>query len=189
MKRLATSIAGLLVFAIAGCSNMPVHLHREARAKAPSLAPYLKPSQPLETQQVELPPTDRLLAGVPIYNMRIPAQPVRPPVHRRKLNGKNPEEAMNGGDAAANLSPGVDAIGELTEGDSGNLRGQTESSITATEHKLRGINRRLSESELKIADQIRSFLKQARTALNSGDVEGAHTLAVKAQVLLSELTR
>ena len=33
----------------------------------------------------------------------------------------------------------------------------------------------------KTAAQIREFLKQARQALTSGDVDGAHTLAVKAK--------
>ncbi len=47
----------------------------------------------------------------------------------------------------------------------------------------------LSDPEQKTADHIREFLKQARAALASGDVEGAHTLAAKAQVLLAELTK
>jgi ribosomal protein S20 len=54
---------------------------------------------------------------------------------------------------------------------------------------LNGINRALSDPEQKTADHIREFLKQARAALASGDVEGAHTLTAKAQVLLAELTK
>jgi hypothetical protein len=37
--------------------------------------------------------------------------------------------------------------------------------------------------------QIKEFLKQARTALGSGDVDGAHTLAVKAKVLFGEISQ
>ena len=47
----------------------------------------------------------------------------------------------------------------------------------------------LSEPEQKTAVQIREYLKQAREALASGDVDGAHTLAAKAKVLLAELTK
>jgi hypothetical protein len=47
----------------------------------------------------------------------------------------------------------------------------------------------LSDSDQKTADQIREFLKEARTALASGDVDGAHTLAAKAQVLLAALNQ
>jgi ribosomal protein S20 len=54
---------------------------------------------------------------------------------------------------------------------------------------LNGVNRTLSDSEQKTADHIREFLKQAHAALDSGDVEGAQTLAAKAQVLLTELTK
>ena len=39
------------------------------------------------------------------------------------------------------------------------------------------------------AAQIREYLKQARVALGSGDVDGASTLAAKAKVLLGELNR
>jgi len=61
--------------------------------------------------------------------------------------------------------------------------------IAATERGLNNITRPLSDGEQKIAAQIRDFLKQARVALTSGDVDGAHTLASKAGVLLKELTQ
>jgi ribosomal protein S20 len=83
----------------------------------------------------------------------------------------------------------VSAIGQLSSGDASDLRQQTINSITATERGLIGINRNLDNQEQKTAAQIREFLKQARSALNSGDVDGAHTLAVKAKVLLGELSR
>jgi ribosomal protein S20 len=83
----------------------------------------------------------------------------------------------------------VSAIGQLSSGDPASSRQQTANSIAAIERALNGINRTLSDSEQKTADHIREFLKQARAALASGDVEGAHTLAAKAQVLLTELTK
>jgi hypothetical protein len=61
--------------------------------------------------------------------------------------------------------------------------------IATTERGLNGITRSLNEQEQKTAAQIREFLKQARDALSTNDVDGAHTLAVKAKVLLSELTQ
>ena len=54
---------------------------------------------------------------------------------------------------------------------------------------INGINRALNDSDQKTADQIREFLKEARTALASGDVDGARTLVAKAQVLLAALTQ
>lgn len=69
------------------------------------------------------------------------------------------------------------------------MRYETEQSIASVEHGLKDINRQLSDQDQKTATQIREFLKQARTALNAGDVDGAHTLALKAKVLLGELSQ
>ena len=52
---------------------------------------------------------------------------------------------------------------------------------------MKGINRRLNDQEQKTAEHIREFIKQAKAALASGDVDGASTLAAKAKVLLTEL--
>jgi ribosomal protein S20 len=54
---------------------------------------------------------------------------------------------------------------------------------------LNDIGRTLNSQEQITASQIRSFLKQAGDALAAGDVDGAHTLAAKAKVLLGELGR
>jgi hypothetical protein len=54
---------------------------------------------------------------------------------------------------------------------------------------LNSIGRKLNDPETKTAAQIREYLKQARGALVSGDVDGARTLAAKAKVLLGELSQ
>ena len=81
----------------------------------------------------------------------------------------------------------MSAIGQLSSGDPADLRQQTQASIAATERGLNGINRTLNDQEQKTAEHIREFLKQAKAALTSGDVDGANTLAAKAKVLLAEL--
>ena len=81
------------------------------------------------------------------------------------------------------------ALGELSSGDPANFRQQTEDSIAGVERGLSSINRPLDDSEEKTADHIREFIKQARTALASGDIDGAHTLTEKAKVLLAELSK
>lgn len=59
--------------------------------------------------------------------------------------------------------------------------------IGNTEKGLNAITRPLSDSEKKTDAQIREFLKLARDAMNSGDVDGAQKLVDKAKVLLEEL--
>jgi hypothetical protein len=120
--------------------------------------------------------------------MREETRPIKPPVRHRRPANPNPEEDANAPEAPPIPAPGVSALGELSSGDPTNLRQQTEDSIASIERALNSINRPLNDSELKTANQIREFLKQAKAALASGDVEGAHTLAAKAQVLLTELT-
>lgn len=90
---------------------------------------------------------------------------------------------------ASNSAPAVPAIGQLSSGDPSDLRNQTEDSIASTERGLKDLNRQLSDQEQKTAAQVREFIKQARAALTTGDIDGAHTLAVKAKVLLAELNR
>jgi hypothetical protein len=83
----------------------------------------------------------------------------------------------------------VSAIGQLSSGDPSNSRGDTEDSILAIEKGINSLTRPLDDNEQKTADHVREFLKQARQALGTGDVDGAHNLAAKAKVLLDELTK
>jgi ribosomal protein S20 len=127
-----------------------------------------------------------VIAAHAIHNMREATEPIRPPARHRRQ--PNPNDAA-AAEPAQPPNPEVSAIGQLSSGDPASSRQQTANSIAAIERALNGINRTLSDSEQKTADHIREFLKQARAALASGDVEGAHTLAAKAQVLLTELTK
>jgi hypothetical protein len=83
-------------------------------------------------------------------------------------------------------------IGQLTTGDSAlgeRTKHETTDLIGGTQQGLNGIKRSLSTDEQVTASQIRTFLKQAQQALDTGDTDGAHTLATKAKLLLDELTK
>jgi hypothetical protein len=90
--------------------------------------------------------------------------------------------------AAGTPSP----IGQLTTGDSATgekAKHETADLISSTEQGVSGIKRSLSTEEKVTAAQIRTFLKQAQQALENGDTDGAHGLALKAKLLLDELTK
>jgi hypothetical protein len=186
MKSPVRNVAWLLPFLLAGCFGLPFH---KTQPQSRTLAPRAQPSQAIQLVDVELPPADTVIAAYTIYNFREEEQPIRPPVRHRRAPNPNPDDAATAPEPAPPPSPAVNAIGQLSSGDAANSRQQTENSIADIERRLNGINRTLSDSEQKTADHIREFLKQARAALDSGDVEGAHTLAAKAQVLLAELTK
>lgn len=183
MKLPVRSVVWLLPLLLTGCFRRP--LHKTQPTPASLLAPRLKPSHTIDTVTIQLPAADLLLAAYPMDNFRVPTQPIRQPFrHRRPA----PDDAANPSDAAL-PAPAVNAIGQFSSGDAADSRQQTEDSIAAVERRLGGINRPLNDSEQRTADHIREFLRQARAALASGDLEGANTLAGKAQALLAGLTK
>jgi hypothetical protein len=190
MKLRASSVVWLMPFLLTAC------FHKTNSSKSQYYAPPLSDLPKPAPMAVELPPSATTIPSQPIIS-NLGAQLQQPHKLRakhRKLVSKNLQQAANAepqptGNApqASTESPEVSAIGKLSSGDPSDLRREAEESIAATERGLNGVGRTLSEPEQKTAAQIREFLKQARQALTSGDVDGAHTLAAKAKVLLSEL--
>ncbi len=167
------------------------------KTQAQTLAPPIIDTplpQPASVSKADLPPpvigepqTAKPTAGDTVAP---PAEPVKKPARRRPKPPVATTPPAPQQDAASTAPPtSVSAIGELSGGASGDLRSETMDSINAIEKGVNGISRTLSDSELKTAAQIHEFLKQAREALSTGDVDGAHTLALKAKVLLTELNQ
>jgi hypothetical protein len=158
--------------------------HKNQQAQNQPLAPPIEDNlpPPPSNAPANLPPPVITVPQPAAANTNTaPAQePAKPPVKHKKPVNKNPQQASNG-------TPGVSAIGQLSSGNPSDFSRQTGDSIAATERRLNSITRPLNDQEQKTAAQIREFLKQAKAALVSGDVDGAHTLAAKAKVLLAEL--
>ncbi len=165
----------LLPLVLTACS------HKQQKAQLPPFAPVDAASIPPPANAP--PPPNETIPTKPTQEAPTPPQPVQKPVAKKK----KPKPADTT-DQAANSSPEVSAIGQLSSGDPADFRRQTEDSINSVEQGLKNINHPLGEQEQKTADHIREFIKQAKAAMASGDVDGAHTLASKARVLLNELT-
>jgi hypothetical protein len=183
MKYPARIAASLLPFLLTACI-----FHKTRTAQMQRYVPPLSTVPKPDTVAVELPPTAMTIPSMPLASeAEAQPQPTPKPVRRRRPGNKNTQQAANTAQQPDAESTEVSAIGQLSSGDPSDLRQQTIDSIAATEHGLSGITRALTGSEQKTAMHIREFLKQAREALASGDVDGAHTLAAKAKVLLGEL--
>ncbi|MGA7245631.1 MAG: hypothetical protein WBX19_20785 [Terracidiphilus sp.] len=169
----ARSAAWLFPLLLTGC------FHRTQIAQNQPLAPPIEDTPPPEPAPTNLPPPE---VSTPV---QAPTQQITPPPEPVKKLAKHKKPANT--QVASNETPAVSAIGQLSTGDPPNMRQQTDESIASTERTLNGITRRLNDQEQKTAAQVREFLKQARDALTAGDVDGAHTLALKAKVLLDEL--
>jgi outer membrane biosynthesis protein TonB len=182
MKLPAGIVACLLPLMMAGC------FHKTTSQVQPPLAPPIEDTLPKPSlAPANLPPpVITVPEQTPPPTTTQAQQPPKPPVHHRKPAPK-PVPAAPPEQQASNENTGVSAIGQLSSGAPSDLRQQTANSIQATERELNAIAGKLNDQEQKTAAHIRGFLKQAREALSTGDVDGAHTLAAKAKVLLSEL--
>ena len=181
--------------------------HKTAPAPVPQvLAPPIvdnPPPKPAEVSTADLPPP--IIGNTPPPETKDttpkPPEPVKKPVHRpKKPSAAQPAPAPAQETANATPPPvvtqpapapvpSVSAIGPLSGGASENAKSEVETRINSIERGVNGVNRTLSDAEAKTAAQIREFLKQAREALATGDVDGAKTLADKANVLLQELNQ
>jgi hypothetical protein len=181
MKMRARDVAWLLPLFMTGC-----FFHKQPKPAAVALAPPSSPgprpvlTHPVLQDSVATLPEEPLAVDPLVEQEPIPAA-------RRRRPAKPAQQADTAPPPVE--APGVSAIGELTSGEPYDMRRETEDSIAATERGLNGLNRNLNEQEQRTAAQIREYIKQAREALNSGDVDGAHTLAAKAKITLSELSK
>ena len=176
MKLSARSAAWLLLLLLTGC------IHKTQVAQNQPLAPPIEETPPPkpEPAPTNLPPPEVTIPVQPEPQVPVPAEPVKRPVKHKKPTNTNTQVASNG-------TPAVSAIGQLSAGDTPNVRQQTDDLIESTEKTLNGVTRKLSDQQEKTAAQVREYLKQARDALTAGDVEGALKLARKAKVVLDEL--
>lgn len=183
MRLPARSVGWLLPLFLTGCV-----FHHTHQPPHQQLAPALPPRQPMATTPVELPESAGAIQPNPVETAEAPTEKV-PKHHSRHRKPADATEDAANSTPELPAPPAVSAIGQLSSGDPAAYRNETSESIDTVERGLNSIYRSLSASEQKTADQIREFLKEARAALTSGDVDGAHTLAVKAKVLLDELTK
>jgi outer membrane biosynthesis protein TonB len=175
----------LLPLLLGGCAHKP-----KTAQNQPALAPPIEdtPRSKPNNAPTNLPPPVITVPSPPqptATNTPPPAPPPKPKPHHKP----KPAEGDQNTQTAANAPPPVPAAGSFSTGEPADLRKQTDTTIADTERGLNGITRPLSDQEKKTSGQIREFLKQARVALTTGDVDGAHTLAQKAKVLLAELTQ
>lgn len=196
MKLPARSVAWLLPFFLTACFHVSNPFHKARQVPPQATAPPIDVSnspKPMPSH-VELPASASTIPSQPTELDTTPQEhrpEPKPPARRRKpAPAPAPAPAPPAPvEQASNVTPGVSAIGQLSSGEPSDSRRQTEESIKSIEHDLNGINRNFSDQEQRTVAQIREFLKQAKTALSTGDVDGAHTLAAKAKVLLSELSQ
>ena len=191
MKLDARKVAWLLPLLLSGCahntnvSQMQFMAPPIDDAPPPNLAPANLPSP-----VITIPKTDK---PVVVVQEEPPKQPPRHKKPSSKAAGTtpaNPTAGPPGVQVAENAPPSeVNAAGNFsTPPEAPDSKKLAEDSIAEIEKGLNGIAHKLSDTEEKTSMQIKEFLKEARTALNSGDVDAANNLTKKAKALLGELS-
>jgi hypothetical protein len=92
----------------------------------------------------------------------------------------------NGGAAegGSQISPG------MSDQQAQHQRETTSQLLATTDANLKRVSgKQLTPSQQSMLDQINTYVRQSKTASDSGDVSRAHTLAFKAHLLSDELAR
>jgi hypothetical protein len=137
----------------------------------------------IEAPEIKLPPVPVASGASPRRERRRKptAQPTTPASPQA-----NPADTP-----AATASPEDTAIGALSVGGEANPRSQQEAAelLSSIEKRLNGVSASVAGAEKAQISRIRNFQRQAQAALDSGDAEGAKTLATKAKLLLDDLEK
>jgi hypothetical protein len=178
----------MLPFLFTGCI-----FHKKQPQPVQALAPAASSAPKPEPDHPNLPDSATTIPPQPIKSTEDENLPAKPISRHKRQAAKPPQDATTApattpaSDTPASDTPAVSAIGQLSTPEPSDLRRSIDESIASTDRGLNNIGRSLNDQDQKTAAQIRGFLKQAKAALTTGDVDGAKTLASKAKVLLSEL--
>lgn len=177
--RFATPFALILALGLAGCHHKPVRPQLPIGALAPI---ELEPSPP------ENPPS---IAMVPEPELGpFPAE--EPPTAPRRRATPVVKESEPPVQVAANdASAATLAIGALSAGgeDTTHTSQQAVDLINAVLKRIGALSSQIASAQKKEVRQARNYLDQAQKALRTGDAEGAHTLATKANLLMDEVEK
>jgi ribosomal protein S20 len=182
--RAAVVFAGLLL-AVAGCHRKPVVPPLPQITQPVDLETPLPPENlpMVEAPPVKLPPVPTASAASKIKRER-----------RKKAVQSTATSVVAPPAQSSETTPApaeVATIGALSSGGDTSPRAQQEAAglISANEKRINGLSTHKVEEEKAQISKVRNFQRQAQEALNTGDTEGAKTLATKAKLLLDDIEK
>jgi hypothetical protein len=177
----AAALCAGLTLGACGC-------HKKVQA-APPLPPIQDPVALVTQPAAEHPPV------IETPDVKMPPVPIASGAARMRRERRKPaaKAAPEQPAQVASAEPPAEdtAIGALTSGGEANARSQQEAAdmIAANEKRLNALPAQTVEEEKAQISKVKNFQRQAQEALNSGDAEGAKTLATKAKLLLDDLSK
>lgn len=181
--RLGTVWIGLTL-GLSGCH------HQVSTWVPPQMLPVPLLDAP-ETDTTELiPPVVEDMPEVPVASA---AESMRSPSRRRpKAPSVAATPASGAPGASADTAPEMeDPVGSLTteEETTPQMRQQAVDLIASTNQRLKELPSAVLVSHRAQIGKIHNFQRQAQRALDSGDAQGANTLATKGKLLLDDLLK
>jgi hypothetical protein len=159
----------------------------ESKQEPPPVQPAPDSSKPSEA------PADT--KSQPLEKKPSPAKPpVRPKIKKHSQKTKAQDSSTgttkvvvpNGGatDPKIDLAPG------LSQQRASEQQKETDRLLASTDSNLKKLSgRQLGPGQQATAKQVRTYMQQAKSAADKGDIQGAHNLAVKAHLLSEELAK
>ena len=212
---LSAVIAGALLCGLGGCAShrkatpkavvlppqLPVALETPALEANPPLVEAPKPAKLPAVPVAEAATKPKRVRRRPKIAAATPA-PATTPAGAQGATAPATQASVANGAAApppvqmasntAGQGSGETVIGALTPGGSDetpHARQDAQEILVSTDKRLNALPAQTQQAQRTQINQIRNFWKQAVEALQTGDAEGAKTLAVKAKLLLDDLEK
>ena len=86
--------------------------------------------------------------------------------------------------------PAVQLAPDVSQQQASSQRQGTTQLLASTDESLKKLSgRQLASNQQEMVQQIRKYMEQAKAASDAGDLDRAHNLAVKANLLAQELAK
>jgi outer membrane biosynthesis protein TonB len=191
-RRSALLALAVMLALLAGCGKKRIATNPTVIAAVP--APTPSPTPPPTPAPGPPPPVNVEPPYVPPEPAKPLPEPQVPAVARRTAPPPQPapapEESQH---VAVPPGPALPVPGQLSAAlsrdDMLERRSTTAQLLEGAELNLKNLNRSLSNDEKAVLQHIRSYIKQSRAASDTGDVDRAYNLALKAHLLSEELVK
>ncbi|ADV83339.1 lipoprotein [Terriglobus saanensis] len=162
--------------------------------------PALPPAPPPVIATVTIPPPTHHTDELPKQEAPAPVAVTPPAIQkprpkRSRKPAPHPTETAAVATPALPSSPATSAdpspIGELTTGGEAGTQGrqEAESLLNTVQKRLDQLSEEMKKDHQDQVERVRLFVKRAQEAWKMGDLEGARTLATKANVLLDDISK
>ncbi len=189
MARTLTALVLCLALLAAGCVRKPERTAPTVLVPSIEAEPQPAPPQPVSSESANPAPEPAPTTGAAPNNAQKPKPKPRKPAARKPEPTKPAEQPKPEPVIPAAPDHSVQITADVPRAAVQSQKQNTEQLLRDSEGKLAGIQRSLGESEQGMLRQARNYITQSNQALQSGEIERAYNLAVKANLLSNELTR